>query len=100
MNYTDVDADRVLKTKTQITNDIAGMARIRDLFKNQIISALDPSWRGIAKDSFTSQWRVFAETFESFIKDCEKLNNELERTARGYNIADGEARRLVTNLPV
>ena len=99
MNYTDVDADRVLNAKTQIANDISGMAKVWDIFKNQIISTLDPYWRGQAKDTFTSQWGAFTATFGNFVKDSETLNNELERTARGYSNADGEARRLANSLP-
>jgi len=99
MNFTDVDADRVLSAKAQIASDISGMARTRDIFKNQVISALEPCWKGQAKDTFTMQWGAFTEAYEGFIKDCEALNNELERTARGYNNADGEARRLVNGIP-
>jgi len=99
MNFTDVDADRVLNAKSQITTHISGMARSRDVFKNQIISALDPCWKGQAKDAFTLQWGAFTEAYEGFIKDCEALNNELEITAKGYNNADGEARRITSGLP-
>jgi len=99
MNYTDVDADRMLSTKAQIANDISGMIRSRDIFKNQIINALEPCWRGRAKDTFTMQWSAFTTAYEGFIKDSETLNNELEKAAKGYNSADGEARQLVNNLP-
>jgi len=99
MNFTDVDADRVLSAKAQISNDVSGMARTRDVFRNQIVSALEPCWRGQAKDTFTTQWGAFTAAFENFVKETETLNNELERIAKGYNDADGEARRLVNSLP-
>jgi len=99
MNFTDVDADRVLSAEAQIANDISGMARSRDVFKNQILSALDPCWRGVAKDTFTEQWNAFTEAFVNFVKECETLNHDLEITAKGYNSADSEARRLANSLP-
>jgi len=99
MNYTDVDADRMLSTKAQIANNISGMVKTRDIFKNQIINALEPCWRGWAKDTFTMQWNAFTTAYESFTKDSETLNYELEKAAKGYNSADEEARRLVNSLP-
>ena len=99
MNYTDIDADRVLSVKGQIANDIAGMAKTRDVFKNRIISTLDICWQGQAKEAFTAQFNVFSVAFESYVKACESLNSELEKAAKGYNGADEEARRLVNSLP-
>ena len=99
MNYTDVDADRVLSVKGQVANDISGMAKSRDVFKNQIISTLDSCWSGQAKDAFTIQFNAFSTLFASYVKSCEALNAELEKAAKGYNSADGDARRLVNGLP-
>ena len=99
MNYTDVDADRVLSTKAQIATCVTSMAKTRDVFKNQIISSLDVCWKGQAKDSFTAQWGAFSTSFESFVRANEKLNDELEKAAKGYNKADEEARQLVNGLP-
>ena len=99
MNYTDVDADRVLSVKGQIANDITGMAKTRDVFKSRIISTLDVCWSGQAKDTFTIQFNGFTAAFEDFVKNCETLNTELEKAAKGYNSADEETRRLVNSLP-
>ena len=99
MNYTDVDADRVLSVKGQIANDISGMARTSDVFKSRVLSTLDGCWQGQAKESFTVQFNAFSTAFDSFVKTCEELNGKLENVAKGYNGADGDVRSLVNNLP-
>ena len=99
MNYTDVDADRVLSTWTQIENDISGMRRTRDILRGQILSSLETCWKGQAKDTFTAQWNDFTTALGRFVREIEILNNELERAGKGYNKADGDAGRLVSSLP-
>ena len=99
MNYTDVDADRVLNIKGQIANEISGMAKTRDVFKSRVLSTLDACWRGQAKNSFAIQFNAFTTAFDIFVKNCEKLNDQLENAAKAYNSADGDVRSLVNNLP-
>jgi WXG100 family type VII secretion target len=99
MNYTDVDADRVLSVKAQIANDIANIKKTQNTLKTQIISSLSPYWQGPAFESFTQQFNAFLTAIESYAKSCETLNGELDKAGRGYNGADAEVRRLVAGLP-
>jgi len=99
MNYTDVDADRVLSVKGQIDNDVSGMSRTSDVFKSQVLSTLDACWQGQAKESFAVQFNAFSTAFDIFVKTCGELNGQLENAAKGYNSADGDVRSLVNNLP-
>ena len=95
MNYTDVDADRVLSLKTQIAGDLSRIAATRNVLKNQIISTLDIYWRGQSKDNFTAQFKAFLIAFDNFVKNIEALNSDLGKAALGYNRADDEARQFV-----
>ena len=99
MNFTDVDADRMLSIKAQIANDISGMTKVRDVLKSQVMSTLDVNWKGQAKDSFAAQFNVLSTAFDNYVKSCETLNNEMEKAAREYNRADEDTRRFVNNLP-
>jgi uncharacterized protein YukE len=99
MNYTNVDADRVLAEKAQIANDISNIRRSYNILKTQILSALTPYWQGRAYDVFALQYNAFLETLDSFSTVCEALNTEVGKAAKNYNGADAEVRRLVNGLP-
>jgi WXG100 family type VII secretion target len=99
MNYTDVDADRVLSVKTQIARDIDGAKNVYGVLKGQVLSTLAPCWQGQAHESFARQFSSFLSAFDAFLKDCNTLNAELERAGTNYNRADGDVRALVAALP-
>ncbi|MDR2664764.1 MAG: WXG100 family type VII secretion target [Oscillospiraceae bacterium] len=99
MNYTDVDADRVLSVKAQIARDIDGAKNVYSVLKGQVIGALAPSWQGQAFDTFSQQFSAFLAAFDAFLKDCDTLNAELQKAGTNYNRADGDVRSLIAALP-
>jgi WXG100 family type VII secretion target len=99
MNYTDVDADRVLSVKAQIARDIEGARNVHGTLKGQVISALAPCWQGQAYETFARQFASFLTALDAFLKDCGTLNAELEKAGTNYNKADGDVRALVAALP-
>jgi WXG100 family type VII secretion target len=99
MNYTDVDADRVLSVKAQIARDIDGARNVYGVLKGQVISALAPCWQGQAYEAFAKQFSAFLTAFDAFLKDCNTLNAELDKAGVNYNRADSDVRALVASLP-
>jgi WXG100 family type VII secretion target len=99
MNRTDVDADRVLGVKAQITSDITKLKNVQNTLKTRVLSSLSPYWRGQAYDAFAQQFNAFLTALDDFIKSSETLNTELDNAGKRYNSADAEVRRLITGLP-
>jgi WXG100 family type VII secretion target len=67
--------------------------------RGQIAAPAEQYWQGEAKELFVSEFNAFISAYDEFARNCEALNDELEKAGKSYNSADAEARRLASGLP-
>ncbi|HWQ79798.1 MAG TPA: WXG100 family type VII secretion target [Anaerovoracaceae bacterium] len=96
---TEADGKLLEGTAKSIENDIRELKVIGDIFKGSILPNIKPYWQGPAQEVFEKQFIAYADTYESFVKAHDDLNEKLKAAGETYEKADESVRQSIDSLP-